>query len=110
MDAVSAFGDSTGVAGAGAFAETDGGTGVEDATGVGKDEAVGATALTDCGLATGAWPNALSVKKLSALRIKETLFISNVILIKDCTRTSFGLSIRLTCFQARLGSNYSISC
>lgn len=81
MDGVFGFGDSAGVAGASAFAEAEAGTGVEDATGVGNDEAGGATALTDCPLATVAW-NALSVKKLSTLRIEETLFICNVTLIE----------------------------
>jgi hypothetical protein len=77
------FGDSTGVATVAGLAEAaaDAGTGVEDATGVGKDEAGGAApTLADCaaGLPT-ACAKTLNVKKLRVLRIKETLFINNVI-------------------------------
>ena len=84
LDAVLGVVDSGGAAGVGGFAEAVVGTGVEDASGVGKEEAGGATALTDCavGLASGVWAKAPSVKKLRALRIKETLFINNVTLIK----------------------------
>ncbi|MCM3869469.1 MAG: hypothetical protein ND895_02060 [Pyrinomonadaceae bacterium] len=65
-----------------AEAATDDGTGVDDDTGAGKDEAGGvAPTLAVCavGLAT-AWAQTLRVKRLRALRIKETLFISKVIL------------------------------
>ena len=79
------FGDSAGVAGPVAPVETDGGNGVEDATGVGKDEAAGATefACGAGGLGSGAWPKAASVKKLSALRIKKTLFIYSYLVGMD---------------------------
>ncbi len=83
------FGDSAGVAGAVAVAvavaveEADAGTGVEDATGTCEEDAGDAPTLTGCavGLPTGAWAKAVAVKKLSALRIKNTVFTSNVNLI-----------------------------
>ncbi|MBA3568138.1 MAG: hypothetical protein H0W28_02160 [Pyrinomonadaceae bacterium] len=77
------FGDSAGVAGAVAVEEADAGTGVEDATGTCEEDAGDAPTLTGCavGLPTGAWAKAVAVKKLSALRIKNTVFTSNVNLI-----------------------------
>lgn len=70
------FGDSTGVAGAVAVEEADPGIGVEDATGTGEEAAGGALTLTGC---AAGWAKAMGVKKLRALRIKNTLFIRNVL-------------------------------
>jgi hypothetical protein len=76
------FGDSTAVVGVVVLAETDACTVVEDVTGVGEEAAGASLTLTAVGLLTGAWPNVLSVKKLSTLRIKETLLIWNINLIE----------------------------
>jgi len=82
VDVVFGFGDSTGVADAVAVEGADPGTGVEDVTGTGEEDAGGAPTLTGCaaGVPTGVCAKAVSVKKLKALRSKSTLFISNVTL------------------------------
>ncbi len=89
VDVVFGFGDPAGVAGVVAVAEADAGTGVEDATGTGEEDA-GAPTLTGCavGLSTGAWAKAVAVKKLRALRIKNTFFISNVRQVLESTLLS----------------------
>lgn len=57
----------------------DAGTGVEDATGAGEEDAGGALTLTDCGLPACTWAKVVSVKKLRTLRINNPFFISNSI-------------------------------
>jgi hypothetical protein len=86
------FGELVGVA-ADALPEADAGTGVEDATGTGEEEAGGAPVLTDCavGVPTGAWAKPVSVKKLRVLRIKNTFFISGVTLIRLYSASNLGL-------------------
>jgi hypothetical protein len=81
-DVVLGSGDSTGVSGAAIVEEAGVGTGVEDTTGIGEEDAGGAPPLAGCavGLPTGAWAKAVAVKKLRALRTKNTFFISNVAL------------------------------
>lgn len=79
MDVVLLFGDSAGVGAAVAVAEADAGTGVEEATGAGEEEAGGALTLTDRGLRAGAWAKVVSVKRLRAQRINNPFFISNSI-------------------------------
>ena len=80
MDVVLGSADPAGVAGEVPFAEADAGTGVEDATGTGEEEAGGAPTLAGRagGLPAGVCAKALIVKKLRALSIRKSLFITSV--------------------------------
>ena len=104
MDVVLGFGDSASVAGVGAGVEADAGTGVDDATGTGEEEAGGALTLAGraVGLPSGVCAKAASVKKLRALRIRNTFFMSSVTLVRvTCQQTRLGVR-SLTCWICRV--------
>ena len=77
MDVVLGSGDAVAVAGEVAVAETDAGTGVEDANGTSEEEVGGGVVLNGWagGLPTGVCAKAVIVKKLRALSIRKSLFI-----------------------------------